>query len=214
MAVLVQALADEVLVGHGGQDGEPERGDLVQPPRDLERVQGVLVQVVPRVHDDPLLGDAQGDGPLHGAQQVLADLRDDVVVPGLRRHRPGAVDVRQRVGDHEVGLRGGHHAAQVRVNEAGGVVDDVGARRDGRLGDGGLERVRGEDQPGHGLGALGGLPAQGRDERHHPPGLLAGVQGGAGRERDPAHVHPLRAGLGGRPAWSTAASRANAAPSS
>ena len=169
---------------------------MVQPPRDLEGVPGVLVQIVAGVHDDPLLRDAERHGPVDGAPQVVADLRDDVAVGRPGDHGPGSAHVGEGVGDHEVRARGGHHPAQVRVEQSRGVVDDVRPRGQGRLGHGRLERVRREDQPARCLGRPGPVPApQGRDQGDHPRRLLGRVELRPGRERHAADVDPLGSGV-------------------
>lgn len=83
----------------------------------------------------------------------------------------------------------GDHPGQIRVGDPGGVVDNVGAGGNGRLGDPRLESVGGDDR----IGSL----ADGPDDRDHPFGLFLPVKFRPRSKRHPADIQPLRSSVNG-----------------
>ena len=70
----IQRLADEVFVGNRDQGWQPDRDDLLQASGELERMEGVLVEVVPRINDEPF----ERYTGCHCAVDAIAQERDDL----------------------------------------------------------------------------------------------------------------------------------------
>ena len=99
-------LTDEVLVGHGREHRQTKIGNLTQAARQFQRVKGVLVEVVARVDDDPVLRDPMINSQLHTSGEESLDFGRDVAVL-----RPTMVFPRQcqAVGDHQGRTLGRRH---------------------------------------------------------------------------------------------------------
>ena len=113
--------------------GMPERGDLPQPPQQLEVVLEGLAEADSGVEPDPLLGDPGGDRRLGPLGEEGADLVDDVVVDGVALHRPR---VAEHVHEDQAGAALGDQRADLGVGaQRGDVVDDRRPGPERRLGD-------------------------------------------------------------------------------
>ena len=180
-------LTDEVLVGHGREHRQAKIGNLTQAARQFQRVEGVLVEVVARVDDDPALRDPMINSQLHTSGEESLDFGRDVAVL-----RPTVVFPRQcqAVGDHQGRTLGRRHISQLWVVQTRGVVDYGGARRDAAGSDLRSERVdRDDDVPGR------GNPL---DNGHHAVELLRQTNlRRVRRERYAADIDPTRPGVGG-----------------
>ena len=186
----VEGLADEVLVGQRDQH-RPAGGDhLVEPSRELERVPGVLVEVVGRVDQHAVAAHAERDCPLGERHRRLGRGGHHVVVRRAVRRSAGGRAVGVRA--HQGGAVLGGDLGQGGVEAAPGVVEQVGAGGAHLPGD---LRAPGVDADDH----VGELRADLRDERHGAPQLLLDVDGLAGAGLDATDVDDVGA-LGHRDA--------------
>ena len=193
-----EGLPHEVLAGGRHQHRPAGRGELVKPPGDLERVPGVLAEVVGRVDDDPVGRHPGRQRPAGQQQHPVERVRRHVgegrpVRPGAGQRRP---DVRADQADAELG----RDVGDLRVPGRPGVVEQVGAGLAG--GPGGLvpPGVNADDQVG--VGRPDPL-----DERDDPADLLRHRHLGTGFGGHAAdveqigalghdHVHALQGGAG------------------
>lgn len=180
----VQRLAHEVLVGQRDQDRPPGVGHLLEAPRRLQAVPGVLPEVVAWVDHDPVGPHAQLHGPLGEAHGDPQDVRHHVVVrdpvrPGARLHTA-------RMGAHQTGPVARRDLGELRVDAAPRVVQDVRACL--------ADRRAHVVPPGvHADDDVGEPPAHLGHEADRAPRLLLGGDLRAGARLHPADVDDGRA---------------------
>ena len=134
--------------------GNPSARSRRSPPQQGEVVGGGLGETEPRIPEDPLRTHPRRQGPVGGAQQVLAHLGDHIAVGGQGVHR---LAVATAVHQHAGAVGGRHHRQQGGIAPAGAdIVDPVGPGRQGRFGhrgEKGVDREQGPPAPGGGRAA-------------------------------------------------------------
>ena len=123
----VERLAEELLVRHGHQHRPAGCDQLVEPAGDLERVAGVLAEVVGGVEEDTVGAYAGRDGAVGERGHGGHDVGHHVVV--RRAVRVGARRQTAGVAADEPGAELGGDHGQVGVGALPGVVEQVGSRR-------------------------------------------------------------------------------------
>ncbi len=153
----IEGLADEVLAGERLQHREPQGHDLIGGPQDAQRMAGGLAEVEGRVEQDPLGGQARGQGTLDAGGESVQHRSHhpvrlgwvaDAVRVGARRQPAG-------VGDHVAGVQFRGDRDEFGVGPRPGVVHQV--------------------DPGLGAGQRD-LAAPGVEAEQHPGVALAGSQ--------------------------------------
>ena len=181
----VERLADEVLVGQRDQH-RPAGGDqLVEPPGGLQRVPGVLAEVVAgsirtASRRTPERDGALGRGDRHGATTSATTSSYATRCGRVRGASPPACV------QTSAGAELGGHLGQPRVDAAPGVVEQVGAGLAADPADLGPPGVDADDQR-RGAGARTAATKPGG-----APDLLGGVDLVAGPGLDPADVDDRR----------------------
>ena len=119
----VERLADEVLVRQRDEHRPPGRDQLVEPAGQLQRVVGVLAEVVRRVDQDRSRGTPERHRPLGQAGHGGDHVGHHVVV--LHPVRVGPRPEPAGVAAHESDAELRRHLGHVRVRPRPGVVEQV-----------------------------------------------------------------------------------------
>jgi hypothetical protein len=120
-----EGLPHEILVRHRDQHRPAGRHQLGRPPGQLQRVPGVLAEVVRGVDDDPIGAHARRDRPLRLRRDIVTDLRHHVGIGGPVRPGPRRQAARVRADQPEA--VGGRDLRQRRVGAPPRVVEQVRA---------------------------------------------------------------------------------------
>ena len=140
---VAEDLPQRALAREADDDRAAQRGQLVEPPDELEVVLDGLAEADARIQAHERLVDPGGDRYPQALLEERLDVFDDVVVAGVDLHR---ARLALHVHEAEVGAGVGDYAGQLRVGaQRGHVVDELGPERDraaGDLGLGGVDRDR------------------------------------------------------------------------
>ena len=170
--------------------GQPVADQLVEPAGELQRVPGVLAEVVRRVDEDAVRAYAQRRPPARRAPVTVRDHVGHHVVEG-GPVRPGPRAQAAGVRADQPGAGGGGDLGQRRVGAGPGVVDQVGAGRHR------LASATSARQVSIEITTSGNALADGGDGGDRAADLLGGVDLVARAGLDPADVDDVGA-LGDR----------------
>jgi hypothetical protein len=169
------------LVGVPHQHRAAQRLELAEAVQQFEALARGLPEPQPRIDDDLLPGEPRALGAQDGLAQLVDDVPDHVVVLGVD---VGVYRRVEAVHHHQRGAVLGGDPRHLGVRQPGDVVEDVGARVEGRAGHRGLPGVDGEEDL---------RVREPFDHRYHPLPLLGDRDRVGARSRGfPAHVDHVR----------------------
>ena len=174
-----EGLPHEILVRDRDKDRPAGRHQIGRLPGQLQRLPGVLAEVMRWVDDDPIGPHARRDRPVRLRRHIAANLPHHVGIGGPVR--PGPRHEAPRVRADKPETVGGGHPRQSRVGAPPRVVEQVRARLGDRLRHLRAPGVHADDHPGV-LGTDCGHQAS------HPADLLRHAHVLAGARLHPADV--------------------------